>query len=500
MLYTAQKLSAYFGPWKNNAQVAGGIIGLVLVLWGLRLIALRLAPRSGKRVGRFNRNRVMLPREGAVYLVIMIVAFVGSLVGRNNMLMLVFSIMAGPFIINGWITFTLLKRNIISRTVPPRVMAGEVFSVGITLSNRKFWFSSWMMVVRDRLVRERRKRLLGSDEHVLEPSVLFASVRPRQERQAHYQLHLNRRGRYRFGPLETSTRFPIGLVERGIVSDVTDELNVYPQIGRLSARWHDNTRMSAELVQRLQTRQGAFEDEFHHLRDYRAGDNPRDIHWRTSARRNGLMVRQYQQNRDRGLIVLLELWHPARPRKIDVDRIELAVSFAATICVDHLRQTRGMNQLLLVAGETSTSWVATTGGHALDSLLDTLTLVHGGSEPGFGELLGQARQSSTSTTRVLLITTRPADQMTDHPVPDELPGVGVFHATPQDLAPWFLLGEVVQLNPLSENAVNSETMSASEAFEDLESGDRDEDNDSVEHEPAPGMKPSSVAGVTEDGA
>ncbi len=59
----------------------------------------------------------------------MIVIFSGSLLGRSNMLMLVFSMMAGPFVVNGWITYSMLKRTAVERVVPERVMAGEPITV-----------------------------------------------------------------------------------------------------------------------------------------------------------------------------------------------------------------------------------------------------------------------------------------------------------------------------------------------------------------------------------
>ena len=154
VLYSAPKISSQFGDQKPYAAATFGVTGIFLLLWGLRLVALRFTPAAGSKVSRLNRNRVMLPREGMMYLLIMIVAFVGSLIGRNNMLMLVFSIMAGPFILNGWITFTLLKRNRVRRQLPERAMVGEVIPIELNLENRKFWFSSWLMVVRDRLRQE----------------------------------------------------------------------------------------------------------------------------------------------------------------------------------------------------------------------------------------------------------------------------------------------------------------------------------------------------------
>jgi uncharacterized protein (DUF58 family) len=434
MMYSARKFGSTAGEWSSFVQGGGGIIGLILVLWGIRLVALRFAPRVGKSVGRLNRNRVMLPREGMMYLLIMIVAFIGSLIGRSNMLMLVFSIMAGPFILNGWITFTLLKRNRLIRILPRRAMAGDVISVEITLRNRKFWFSSWLMVVRDRLSRTVNGK--SDQSSVLEPAVLFASVRPRQERTACYQLRLTERGKYEFGPMEMSTRFPLGLVERGYVTDVRGELLVHPRIGRLGQRWYNEARMASESVQRQHTQRGMFEDEFHHLRDYRSGDNPRDIHWRTSARVQGLMVRKYEQSRDQGLIVLLDLWQAKQPDSEQEDRVELAISFAATIGVDHLKQTRGVQHYLFVSGREFQTWKADTGTGASEGLLDVLAVAEAGCESKMESLIPVASQVATSMMRVVLITTRLPEDVPNFEN-ETMPGLELIHADRDELARWF---------------------------------------------------------------
>jgi len=198
--------------------------------------------------------------------------------------------------------------------------------------------------------------------------------------------------------------------------------------------------MASALVQRTVTQRGVFEDEFHHLRDYRPGDNPRDIHWRTSARQNGLMVRDFHQSRDRGLMVLIELWQPDRPTQLDLDRVELAVSFAATICVSHLRQTRGVEQSVLVAGRTALRLKAESGGSAMESILDTLAVVEGGAADAFADLVVEAGRALTAVTRVVLITTRLNDpENGPSRYAQDLPGAELYHASPEDLSQWFTL-------------------------------------------------------------
>lgn len=444
MFYTTEQLARRAGEWTLYVSVIGRLIGIILILWGIRLVASRFA-RAGSKVGRLNRDRVMLPREGMMYLLIMIVAFVASLIGRSNMLMLVFSIMAGPFIVNGWVTFSLLRRNRVKRTLPPRAMCGETVSVEVTLQNRKLWFSSWLMMVRDRVGRTSDGGILGpTTEAGLEPTVLFASVKPGAERTACYQLRLNRRGRYRFGPLEVSTRFPLGLVERGFVVDEPGEMLVYPQIGILSSRWSRDSQLAAEMVERQQTRKGMFEDDFHHLRSFRSGDSPREVHWRTSARMNELIVQEFHQSRDQGLIVLLDLWQPARPSASDTERVELAVSFTATICVEHLRQTRGVEQLLTICGRKSTSLRYTTVGQAVESLLDTLSLVEGGPADELAKAITDASLSMNSLMRCVLVTTRQEQSdLASHIPEDGLPNLEIIHANHDELAEWFTPGGAV---------------------------------------------------------
>ena len=458
MLYSAQKFSGLFNDGGVYARAIGGVIGIILILSGLRFVTTRFGRRPKERVTALNSNRVMLPREGMMYLLIMIVAFVASLIGRSNMLMLVFSIMAGPFILNGWVTYSLLKRNRVSRRLPQRAMAGEVVSVDLTLDNRKFVFSSWLIVVRDRVRRVSVEK--GRSAEVLEPAVLFASVRPRSSRSACYQLRLNQRGRYRFGPLEVSTRFPLGLVERGFVSDVPGELLIHPPIGTLSPRWRKEARMASDIVENEQSRRGIFDDEFHHLREFRPGDNPRDIHWRTSARLNELTVREFRQSRDRGLIVLADFWQPERPSEEEIDRVELAASFVATICVNHLRETRGVDQVLLTTGLDSHELRMHSGGAALDAVLDLLAEVQAGPAPDVASQLKRLRACAGPTNRIVIVTTRPQDEPGDWLTEAAgIPGAELYHAELDELGRWFSLDGVFS-QPAAKNVPASETGSS----------------------------------------
>jgi uncharacterized protein (DUF58 family) len=282
-------------------------------------------------------------------------------------------------------------------------MAGELFGVELSLSNRHPLLSMWMMAVRDE-VAHARETLLAD--------VLFARVGPRTTQNGHYQLRLAQRGRYRLGPLLVSSRFPLGLVERSRLFAMPGEILVYPHIGRLTPLWKGRSQGATELVARPQARAGVFHDEFHRLREFRTGDNPRDIHWRTSARRGELILREYQQNRDLNLAVVVELWQPpvksATPETIEL--IEQTLSFALTLLVEHGRECRDGTLSLAASGATTLRWEGQGSAASLESLFDGLALLEAGKAGETSLLLYETLHRTTASTQIVLLTTRPADE------------------------------------------------------------------------------------------
>ena len=369
--------------------------GVFFSIWGLKELIAGFWPRLGQST--IGRHRFLLPVEGQAYLLIMFVVFIGSMLGRSNPLMLVFSLLAGPFIVNGWLTFTLLKRLRIERTLPPRVMAGEPATVAITLTNSKRWISSWLMTVVDRVANERE---------ALQPSVLFARIPPVESRSGHYHLQLAQRGAYTVGPLQINTRFPLGLVERGLNIDVRDRILVYPRLGRLTADWQMRLREASQFAQQKLPRGGSFDDEFHKIRDYRSGDDLRAVHWKTSARKSELMVREFQQSRDQDLVVLLDAWVPTNPQPQDRLAVERAISLAASVAVDQCQRGRDAFPYFAADGETPFDWGGATGSHRLEALLDGLALLQPATHADLRALLQKCGEHLTPRHRLLLVSSR----------------------------------------------------------------------------------------------
>jgi uncharacterized protein (DUF58 family) len=368
----------------------------------------------------------------------MIVLFVGSQLGQSNMLMLVFSLMAGPFIINGAVIVIMLQKLTVKRVSPEFAFAGEMIAVELVLQNEKSVFSSSLMAVTDTLTNDRER---------LQTGVLIARVPPRDERSSRYQVTLMQRGRYRLGPVYVGSRFPLGIVERGLVFDLPGDILVAPRLGHLTPRWRREHGLADELVHRPNTRAGIFEDEFHRIREYRPGDNPRLIHWRSSARQNQLMVREFHQSRNQSLIVLLDLWISDNPHFEEEDRVELAVSFAATVCHAQMRQSRDSSLYVASAGDRVQEWSGKTGAASQESLMKFFAGVEAGPVPRVDHIVDSALRERGIGTRTIIISTRLRENGR-LPILDDLKtaaelgkDVAAFSATVGELEPYFYVPE-----------------------------------------------------------
>ena len=390
--------------WSVNEEIAFRTFVVFIGTIGLSQIAAAMSSTHGAlATPRFGSHRMVVPAEGLVYLAIMFVLFTGAMLTKQNTLLLVFAMMVGPFVVNGSLAFGMLRATRIVRSAPRRAMAGELFGVEVGLSNRHPLLSMWMMSVRDEIAHARE---------TLSADVLFARVGPRTTQAGHYQLRLARRGRYKLGPLLVSSRFPLGLVERSRLFAMPDEILVYPHIGRLTPLWKGRSQGATELVARPQARAGVFHDEFHRLREFRTGDNPRDIHWRTSARRGELILREYQQNRDLNLAVVVELWQPsvksASPESIEL--IEQTLSFALTLLVEHGRECRDGTLSLAASGATTFRWEGQGAAASLESLFDGLALLEAGTASETSLILYETLHRTSVSTQIVMLTTRPADE------------------------------------------------------------------------------------------
>lgn len=254
-------------------------------------------------------------------------------------------------------------------------------------------------------------------------------LRPKSRQISRYQAMLPRRGRYRWPALVLSTGYPFGLARRVLTYTLPQETIVLPQLGRLHRgrlrQLLQSQPPGITLPRRPLCRHPVAQAEFYGLREFRTGDSPRWIHWRTTARVGELMVREFEEPPLDNLVLILDPWlPPARESEVWTrDReeddllpsitpysslaLELAVRLAATVCWEWCRNP-GARLALAIAGPRPVVQVAETGMNHVIPLLESLALVRGHPQPDLSRLITLLTQTPLPAGPVLLVSTRSA--------------------------------------------------------------------------------------------
>lgn len=183
----------------------------------------------------------------------------------------------------------------------------------------------------DLLVQNRRRSrspAVDITEPVGTASTARMSVVPlRGEAQvtASYRVPTSQRGVISLGPTMIDRSDVLGLASTTSVVTGTTDVIVAPQAYEVAMPALGTGVLGRHLLA-LSQRIGP--GEFHSLRDYVTGDEPRKIHWRASARSDELKVRQHEAQGVRRCIVILDRDRVSYP---DGDAFERAIVAAASV-------------------------------------------------------------------------------------------------------------------------------------------------------------------------
>lgn len=341
--------------------------------------------------------------EGVVYLIVMAVVLTAAVVRQINLLMILYGVMAGPLLLSWRLVRRTIKGIDVARHLPQSVFAGQPFSIEIEIKNQKKRGGSFSIWVRDELQR----RSL-SPEKPIGTDIYFPYVPKGESRRTTYQGVLNHRGIYHFQPVKLSSRFPLGLLRTMIRIDKPQKLLVLPGIGKLSPVWHRLLATDGDAPNGKQRSQPSADGDFYGLREWRVGDARSRIHWRTSARRQNLTVRQFERRRRSELVLVVDLWEPKSPTAEDRSRVEEVIRFAATVLHEFCREPNRKLRLEIVA-KTPRSLQATSSQQVLHEALKLLAAAEPTRDDRLPAILGSTAESLEQGTGVFIAATRRND-------------------------------------------------------------------------------------------
>lgn len=146
-----------------------------------------------------------------------------------------------------------------------------------------------------------------------------------------YRLTPSERGSFTIPGCEIALSSPLGLWVGRRTPTLSTTLRVFPnlaRIGRDVLPAMQDRRAAAGGRRRPRRGEGA---EFHQLRGYHQGDGLRRIDWKATARMRKLIAREYEDERDRHLVFLLDTGRRMRHRDAGRSHLDEALSALLTV-------------------------------------------------------------------------------------------------------------------------------------------------------------------------
>ncbi len=217
--------------------------------------------------------------------------FIQDILGVSKLL---FAILMGVFIFD----ILLLYRNKTgiqaTRIVPDKLSNGDDNPIKITVINR-FLFKARITIL-DELPIQWQIR----DFKIESP------LKPSEEKTFTYNVRPTERGEYHFGNINVFTSSPIGLIARRQQFDYNKMVPNYPSFLQLKKYEFIAFTNKLKLFGLKRIRRIGHTQEFEQIKEYITGDDIRNINWKATAKKNHLMVNQYQDEKSQPIYSIID--------------------------------------------------------------------------------------------------------------------------------------------------------------------------------------------------
>ena len=288
----------------------------------------------------------------------LILAIVASIFPTLQGWWLGLGVLAGVLIVVDGALGISLPRMEVERRLPGRFAQGEAGEIRLT-------------------VRNNGSRAVGVEifdgipENSLAPALPWSGTVPaHREIKVFHPVTLSQRGEAIFGKVHLRRLSPLKFWARRTLHLEDETVRVYPNYEpvvrfALLAMQHRENPMG--IVRRSNS--GTSRD-FHQLRDYRDGDPLAQIDWKASSRRQSLISRDFQEQRNQTIVFLLDTGR--RMRALDGDLPQFDHILNAILLVANVALRQG-DQVAIKSFGGSDRWLPPVkGSHAMPTLLNHL--------------------------------------------------------------------------------------------------------------------------------
>lgn len=244
---------------------------------------------NGKKHARLKFPRSLtVTREGKWYIGVLLLIGVAAVNTGNNLLYLVVATLLSLIIISGILSESTLRGIKAQRHLPPLLFKGAPARVILRITNSKKLFPSYSFNVTE---------LDGSS------GAYVLKLGPFETASISAEYIFQKRGIHKLSGLKVSTRFPFGLFTKGKEEPLEEEALILPSIEKVKLSLSGRQPRSNGA----RTLSGKGEGGgLYGLREYTLVDDARHIHWKSAARSERLLLKEFEKESDEKVMVVFE--------------------------------------------------------------------------------------------------------------------------------------------------------------------------------------------------
>ncbi len=181
-----------------------------------------------------------------------------------------------------------------TRIVPEKLSNGDENPIVITTVNR-FLFKVFITIIDELPIQWQ-----------IRDFKIKSSLKPSEEKDFTYKVRPTERGEYHFGNVNIFVCSPLGIIARRQQFDYNKMVPNYPSFLQLKKYEFIAFTNRLKFFGLKKIRRIGNTLEFEQIKDYVTGDDIRNINWKATAKKNSLMVNQYQDEKSQPVYSIID--------------------------------------------------------------------------------------------------------------------------------------------------------------------------------------------------
>ena len=205
------------------------------------------------------------------------------------------------------------------RTLANKLSLGDDNEVILTIQNNTRLIWSFMVI--DELPYQLQERNFA----------LYTTLLPKKVVDLRYSIHPVKRGNYDFGDILLFTGTILNFIKRRVRVPAHTVVPVYPSIIQMKKFEILSLPNAMRHYGIKKVRRIGHSYEFEQIKNYNIGDGIRNINWKASAKANGLMINQFEEERSQQIYCIIDKSRVMKMPFNDLSLLDYAINASLVI-------------------------------------------------------------------------------------------------------------------------------------------------------------------------